>query len=59
MALRRDNRCQQAIFDHALWVTVQLGAMRNLERNIPQAGFVCALWESGVLIAVQREAHLV
>lgn len=59
MARRQDNRCQQAISDHALWVTVQLGAMRDLERNIPQAGFERALWESGALIAVQWEAHLV
>ena len=59
MELRWENRCQRAASDHALWVKVQLGVMRGLERNIPQAEFVRALWESGVLIAVQQEGHLV
>jgi len=35
MELVRDNRCQRAISDHALWATVQLVVMRGLERNIP------------------------
>lgn len=56
MEPRRQNTCQQAAFDHALWGIIQLGVMRGLERSIPQAGFARALWENGV--AVQREGHL-
>lgn len=59
MELRRENRCQWVVSDHVLWVTVQPGLMRGLEHNIRQAEFVLAPWESGVLIAVQQEDHLV
>ena len=55
MEPRRENTCQQAVSDHALWVIIQLGAMRGLERNIPLAVFARAFWESAA--AARREGH--